>query len=92
VLLLLTRTVNTLARKLKILKEGDPNLQGEHVREGLSAVVAVKVRALLCDCCPAGDRCTEGPLLQPYCMHKQINQSINGVLAIFCTVSQLQHQ
>jgi DNA gyrase/topoisomerase IV subunit B len=40
----LTRTVNALARKQKLLKEGDPNLSGDHLREGLTAVVSVAVR------------------------------------------------
>lgn len=39
----LTRTVNTLARKYKHLKEGDPPLSGEHLREGLTAVIAVRL-------------------------------------------------
>ncbi|GAB4814025.1 hypothetical protein N2152v2_001071 [Parachlorella kessleri] len=39
----LTRTVNNLGRKTKALKEGDPKLSGEHIREGLGAVIAVKV-------------------------------------------------
>ena len=39
----LTRLVNALARKLKALKEGDSNLSGDHVREGLAAIVSVKV-------------------------------------------------
>ena len=39
----LTRTVNSLARKTKVLKEGDANLSGDHIREGLGAVVSVKV-------------------------------------------------
>jgi DNA gyrase subunit B len=39
----LTRTINALARKAKALKEGDPNLPGDHVREGLGAVVSVRV-------------------------------------------------
>ncbi|PRW39388.1 DNA gyrase subunit B isoform A [Chlorella sorokiniana] len=39
----LTRTVNSLARKLKVLKEGDANLAGDYIREGLGAVVSVKV-------------------------------------------------
>jgi DNA gyrase subunit B len=39
----LTRTINTTARKLKKLKEGDSNLAGENVREGLTAVISVKV-------------------------------------------------
>ena len=43
----LTRLVNALGRKLKTLKEGDSNLSGDHVREGLAAIVSVKVRSLL---------------------------------------------
>jgi DNA gyrase subunit B len=39
----LTRTINTTARKLKKLKDGDANLAGENVREGLTAVISVKV-------------------------------------------------
>lgn len=35
--------VNSLARKTKALKEGDANLAGEYIREGLGAVVSVKV-------------------------------------------------
>lgn len=41
----LTRTVNVLARRAKLLKEGEPNLAGDHIREGIGAVVAVKVPA-----------------------------------------------
>jgi DNA gyrase subunit B len=40
----LTRTVNALARKQKLLKESDANLSGDHLREGLTAVVSVAVR------------------------------------------------
>lgn len=29
--------------QLKVLKEGDPNLSGDHIREGLAAVVSVSV-------------------------------------------------
>lgn len=39
----LTRTFNSFARKTNKLKEGDKNLSGEHVREGLTAVLSVKV-------------------------------------------------
>lgn len=39
----LTRTVNSLGRKTKALKENDPNLSGDHIREGLGAVISVKV-------------------------------------------------
>jgi DNA gyrase B len=39
----LTRTVNALGRKLKMLKEEQPNLSGDHIREGLGAIISVKV-------------------------------------------------
>ncbi|NET15855.1 MAG: intein-containing DNA gyrase subunit B, partial [Okeania sp. SIO1H6] len=39
----LTRTMNGIARKRNKLKESDSNLGGENVREGLTAVISVKV-------------------------------------------------
>lgn len=39
----LTRVVNDYARRMNILKEGNPNLSGEDIREGLTAVLSVKV-------------------------------------------------
>ena len=39
----LTRALNEYARRAKLLKDNDPNLTGEDVREGLSAVVSVKL-------------------------------------------------
>jgi DNA gyrase subunit B len=39
----LTRTVNAYAREIGKLKERDDNLSGEDVREGLTAIVSVKV-------------------------------------------------
>ncbi|MHB1484522.1 MAG: DNA topoisomerase (ATP-hydrolyzing) subunit B [Saccharofermentanales bacterium] len=39
----LTKVVNDYARKYKFLKEGDKNLQGEDVREGLGAIISVKL-------------------------------------------------
>lgn len=39
----LTRTLNTYARNKKILKEKDANLTGEDVREGLTAIISVKI-------------------------------------------------
>ncbi|KAG2687365.1 hypothetical protein I3843_09G048800 [Carya illinoinensis] len=39
----LTRTLNNLGKKSKIIKEKDITLSGEHVREGLTCVVSVKV-------------------------------------------------
>ena len=40
----LTRVVNDYAREKKILKEKDTNLTGEDVREGLAAIVSVKLK------------------------------------------------
>jgi len=39
----LTRTLNDYARKMSLLKEKDSNLTGDDVRQGLTAVVSVKV-------------------------------------------------
>ena len=39
----LTRTMNVVARKRKKRKDGDSNMAGENIREGLTAVVSVKV-------------------------------------------------
>jgi len=40
----LTRTINDYARRQGILKEKDDNLSGEDIREGLTAIVSVKLR------------------------------------------------
>jgi DNA gyrase subunit B len=40
----LTRTMNAFARQKGELKEKDANLQGEDVREGLTAIISVKIR------------------------------------------------
>lgn len=39
----LTKVINDYARKYKYLKEADKNLQGEDVREGLGAIISVKL-------------------------------------------------
>jgi DNA gyrase subunit B len=39
----LTRTLNTFARKRNKRKENESNLSGENIREGLTAVISVKV-------------------------------------------------
>src|SRR5690349_22298825 len=39
----LTNVLNRYARKASLLKESDPNLTGEDVREGLTAIISVKV-------------------------------------------------
>ena len=40
----LTRTINDYGRSAGIIKENEDNLSGEDVREGLTAVISVKVR------------------------------------------------
>ena len=40
----LTRSINTYARNKTFLKEKDPNLTGEDVREGLNVVISIKIR------------------------------------------------
>ncbi len=40
----LTRTLNFHARKIGLLREADPNLSSEDVREGLTAVISVKIK------------------------------------------------
>ena len=39
----LTRTINNYAREHKILKDKDPALTGEDIREGLTAIISVKI-------------------------------------------------
>ncbi len=39
----LTKTFNEYARSAKILKENEPNLLGEDIREGLTAIVSIKI-------------------------------------------------
>ncbi|MCI5971500.1 MAG: ATP-binding protein, partial [Anaerococcus sp.] len=39
----LTRTVNDYARNFKFLKENEENLQGDDIREGITAVVSIKI-------------------------------------------------
>ena len=39
----LTKTFNDYARKNKLLKDSEPNLSGEDIREGLTAIISVKI-------------------------------------------------
>ena len=39
----LTKTFNDYARKNKLLKDSDQNLSGEDIREGLAAIVSIKI-------------------------------------------------
>ncbi len=39
----ITKTFNEYARKNKLLKDSEPNLSGEDIREGLTAIISVKI-------------------------------------------------
>ncbi|XP_019188056.1 PREDICTED: DNA gyrase subunit B, chloroplastic/mitochondrial-like [Ipomoea nil] len=72
----LTRTVNNLGKKSKIIKEKDISLSGEHVREGLSCVISVKVPN------PEFEGQTKTRLGNPE-VRKVVEQSINEYLSEF---------
>ncbi|ELK43156.1 DNA topoisomerase (ATP-hydrolyzing) subunit B [Brevibacillus agri] len=40
----LTRVINDYSRKFNLLKEKDPNLSGDDVREGITAIISVKIQ------------------------------------------------
>ena len=40
----LTKTFNDYGRKNKLLKDNEPNLSGEDIREGLTAIISVKIK------------------------------------------------
>ena len=39
----ITKTFNDYARKNKLLKDSEPNLSGEDIREGLTAIISIKI-------------------------------------------------
>ena len=39
----ITKTFNDYARSVKLLKDSEPNLSGEDIREGLTAIISVKI-------------------------------------------------
>ena len=42
----LTKTFNDYARNNKLLKDSEPNLSGEDIREGLTAIISVKIEEI----------------------------------------------
>ena len=40
----LTRTINDYARKVNLLKDADDNLSGEDTREGITAIISIKIQ------------------------------------------------
>jgi DNA gyrase subunit B len=72
----LTRTLNRFARDLNLLKEKDDNLEGEDVREGLAAVISVKLRE------PQFEGQTKTKLGNPW-VRGFVEQTVNQRLAEF---------
>ena len=72
----LTRTLNRFARELNLLKEKEENLEGEDVREGLAAVVSLKLRE------PQFEGQTKTKLGNPW-VRGFVEQTVNAKLAEF---------
>jgi DNA gyrase subunit B len=72
----LTRTLNDYARKNGLLKDKDENLEGEDVREGLAAVLSVKLRE------PQFEGQTKTKLGNPW-VRGLVEQTVNVKLAEF---------
>ena len=72
----LTRTLNKYARDKGLLKEKEENLEGEDVREGLAAVVSVKLQE------PQFEGQTKTKLGNPW-VKGFVEQSVNAKLAEF---------
>jgi DNA gyrase subunit B len=72
----LTRTLNDYARRNALLKDKDENLEGEDVREGLAAVISVKLRE------PQFEGQTKTKLGNPW-VRGLVEQTVNVKLAEF---------
>jgi DNA gyrase subunit B len=72
----LTRVLNDYAKKNKLIKDDDPNLTGEDVREGLTAIVSVKLAE------PQFEGQTKGKLGNIE-MKSQVESAVNEGLALY---------
>jgi DNA gyrase subunit B len=72
----LTRTINKYARDKSLLKEKEENLEGEDVREGLAAVISVKLQD------PQFEGQTKTKLGNPW-VRGHVEQTVNQKLAEF---------
>src|ERR671923_1694421 len=70
----LTRTLNDYARRNNLLKEKEENLEGEDVREGLAAVISLKLQD------PQFEGQTKTKLGNPW-VRGMVEQTVNGKLA-----------
>jgi DNA gyrase subunit B len=71
----LTRALNDYAKKNKLVKEDDPNLTGDDVREGLTAIISVKLAE------PQFEGQTKGKLGNAE-MKSQVEVAVNEGLAL----------
>jgi DNA gyrase subunit B len=72
----LTRTINKYARDKALLKEKEENLEGEDVREGLAAVISIKLQE------PQFEGQTKTKLGNPW-VRGHVEQTVNQKLAEF---------
>ncbi len=72
----LTRVLNDYAKKNKLLKDDDPNLTGEDVREGLTAIISVKLSE------PQFEGQTKGKLGNIE-IKSQVESAVNEGLALY---------
>ncbi|HEY97960.1 MAG TPA: DNA topoisomerase (ATP-hydrolyzing) subunit B [Dehalococcoidia bacterium] len=72
----LTRVLNDFAKKNKFIKEDDPNLTGDDVREGLTAIISVKLAE------PQFEGQTKGKLGNIE-MKSHVETAVNEGLALF---------
>jgi DNA gyrase subunit B len=72
----LTRVLNDYARKNKLVKDDDPNLTGEDVREGLTAIISVKLSE------PQFEGQTKGKLGNIE-VKSQVESAVNEGLALY---------
>ena len=72
----LTRVLNDYAKKNKFIKEDDPNLTGEDVREGLTAIISVKLSE------PQFEGQTKGKLGNIE-VKSQVESAVNEGLALY---------
>ncbi|EOY08861.1 Dna gyrase b2 isoform 1 [Theobroma cacao] len=72
----LTRTLNNLGKKSKVIKDKDISLSGEHVREGLTCIISVKIPN------PEFEGQTKTRLGNPE-VRKVVDQSVQEFLAEF---------
>ena len=76
----LTKTFNDYARTNKLLRDSDPNLSGEDIREGMTAVISIKI----------GEPQFEGQTKQKL-GNSEAKGAVEGVLSTALTIYLEQH-